>query len=291
MGTLAGIEYGMAKEFVYFSSSTASYYKVSELDWPLQPAYYSGARLSLRTRHGLSAELSLRAAIPTRVGYMEDFDYLNGDGILTNYSHHSSYLERSLGARADLGWRLPVTSEFALTPYARFAVMDIKWSARDGYYQYPPQTSPPYSYWNASDPKTYLYGPIAYYEQIYLIPAVGVHGEYRANPKLSFAASLAFSPLVWINDIDNHLLRSLTFYDAMALSTYFEPSVSLSFRPSTRMELTFDLAYLSVVSPSNGTITTEDTTTGTQTTSAGSGSTAGASIGSISTTLGIHLHP
>ncbi|HUX21885.1 MAG TPA: hypothetical protein VMW69_11650, partial [Spirochaetia bacterium] len=38
MGSYTGVEYGVAKELVYYSDSYYNYYKVSELDWPLEPS-------------------------------------------------------------------------------------------------------------------------------------------------------------------------------------------------------------------------------------------------------------
>ncbi|HUX21023.1 MAG TPA: omptin family outer membrane protease, partial [Spirochaetia bacterium] len=99
----------------------------------------------------------------------------------------------------------------------------------------------------------------------------------------------AYSPFASMNDIDNHVLRNLIFFDSMSLATYIEPSFSLSFQPSSAYGLSLDLTYFSVVSPKNGITRSEDTTTGIVTSYAGSGSTAGATVQSFSLTIGARV--
>ncbi len=291
MGTFAGSEYGVAKELVYYSDSTFNYYKVSELDWPLEPMILAGATFSLEAPFGLTSSLRFSSGIPADVGKITDSDYLNFDGQKTHFSEHTATLEHSMSARLDVGWRTDFTSAFSVAAFGRYLYRTVKWSAHDGYLQYPPsgQSIGSYTPWSPSTSKVYLYGLVALYEQIYSIPAVGIRGEYRINDRLSISGSVAFSPLASVNDIDNHVLRSLIFYDSTSGATYLEPNLSLAFRPSSSLAIRFDLSYLSVVSPKNGTVTKVNTATDSVTNYAGSGSTAGITLQTYGATLGVRL--
>ena len=291
MGTFAGAEYGVAKELVYYSDPSFNYYKVSELDWPLEPMILAGAKFSLETPFGLTSALRVSSGIPSNVGKITDSDFLNFDGQKTHFSEHTATLEHSMSARLDVGWRTRMNSAFSVAAFGRYIYRTVKWTAHDGYLQYPPsgQSSPNYTTWSPSTPKIYLYGLVALYQQIYSIPAVGVRGEYTINDRLSLSGSFAFSPFASVNDIDNHVLRNLIFYDSTSGATYLEPNVSLVFSPSSSFALTLDVSYLSVVSPKNGIVSVEDTTTGLTTSMAGSGSTAGITLQTYNATLGVRL--
>lgn len=291
IGTYGGFDYGLAKEFVYFSGGGYDYYKVSELDWPLQPSYYFGVRLTYRSSSKLLLRFDLREAIPSKVGYVQDSDYLNGDGLRTHYSRHTGVLLGAFSARADVGMRFVLPAHITLIPFTRFLFRDIKWSAQNGYYQYPPQQSAPYTYWSPSEPKVDLTGQVATYEQRYIIPAVGLEGVLNPGGILSAAVAIAFSPLAWISDIDHHLLKNLVFYDSMSLSTYVEPDLRISFRPMSAVELSVKLSYFSVTSRRDGLIVTENTLTGSSTSSAGTGSSSGASINTLGTTVEVSVLP
>lgn len=294
LGTYSGVYFGTAKELVYYTlaPSGPSFYKLSELDWPLRPAVYLGTRLSLETTSGFRMRADFRSGLPTRVGYVTDTDYLNLDGTATNFSQHSSYLERLVAARLDLGWSFPLASDLSVAAFARYSIFDVKWSAQDGYYQYPPGFSPtslppnplypPYT----QDTKVPIYGLVALYEQRYSIPAIVFSGEYRLmHDALSVEASFAFSPFTSVHDIDNHVLRNLIYYDTVVGCTYMEPSLSFSFRPTSQFELRFDLSYLAVLSPKDGSTVSENTTNGAMTSYVTS--TAGASMQVANATLAV----
>lgn len=181
VSSFTGIDYGVAKELVYYSDASFTYYKVSELDWPLEPSFFVGTRFSAQSAFGLQATVDLRSGIPTGVGYMTDSDYLNWNGVKTHFSRHIAKLEHSIAVRAEVGWCVPIAGPFSFTPFAQYLYWDIKWSAHDGYLQYPPnsETSPNYTPWSVSTAKTPLHGLIGLYQQVYSIPAIGLTAGFR----------------------------------------------------------------------------------------------------------------
>lgn len=244
----------MATELVYVGS-----YKLSELDYPLQPVVYAGGRIELGAFGGLDVSVRFRGGIPTYTGSMTDSDYLNYDGVKTNFSQSDSYLERAILLDARLGWKVEALPFLTFEPFLAYKYLDMKWSAHDGYYQYPPQTSPPYSPWSPSEPKVPLSGTVLTYSQTFVIPAAGLRVIGRLSDRLILDGSVALSPFAVLNDVDEHPLRYLTFYDSMAGGFYVEPALALSWQPAGNLELFVRLSYLSIVEPNTGTTVMLDT--------------------------------
>ena len=254
IGADGGVLWGLARELVYVGS-----YKLSELDYPLQPMAYAGARVELGAFGGLDASLRFRGGIPAWTGSMTDSDYENFDGVKTHFSQSDSYLERSVFVNARLGWRFAPSPAIVIEPFAAYIYLDIKWSAQNGYYQYPPETSPPYTPWSPSEPKVPLSGVVLTYEQTFMIPAVGIRVIGRVSRTLSLDASVALSPFAALNDVDEHPLRYLAFYDSMAGGFYIEPELAVSWQVARDLELSVRLSYLSISEPNNGTTVVVDT--------------------------------
>ena len=143
----AGVFFGQAVEDIY-NQFLSKDYKNSELVWPFTPLYYSGAGLSLVTRMGFFADLDVRQGFAGKTGSMTDSDFLNGDAVRTHFSQSDSYTERALLLDLKAGYDFPMRGPLGLGFFGGLSYMDFKWSARDGYYQYP--TSGSDYYWDSS---------------------------------------------------------------------------------------------------------------------------------------------
>lgn len=243
--TLTGTRVGVARELVYSGSFT-----MSELVWPFQPVLFFGSALELRTRAGLFAALDARSAFPGRSGYMEDSDYLNydfnGDPSRTHYSRHDCHTERAVTLDARAGWSFRLAGRWLLEPYLSFGLMQYKWTARDGYLQYPPQGAPPYTPWDPAWTKVPVSGTGIIYEQTYLIPAAGLSAGTSFGERFDARFSFAFSPFVFCNDLDNHVQRTAgdtDYYDYLRRGFLLEPSLSLGFRMSPKARLSLEVSY------------------------------------------------
>jgi outer membrane protease len=237
----AGVTLGVAKEFVLDGS-----YVVSELDWPLLPAITVGAALDLTTPVGFIATLEAQAAVPSYTGTMTDSDFLNGDGVKTHYSQSDTYLKGAVMVTAQAGWSIPLPPDQPwafFAPFLQFEYMQFNWSAENGYLQYPPETSYPYTPWSPSTAKVNIYGPGILYSQTFLIPAVGLKASLRPLQTLTIDMSVAVSPYMWCFDIDDHLFRSLRFYDNLAGGFMIEPRLGVTLKITPRATLGLDILY------------------------------------------------
>jgi outer membrane protease len=252
--TGTGVTYGIARELVYGTSTfNGQAYTVSELDWDIKPLLYAKAALALNTSVGFVASLDVRLGVPWRTGVIGDSDWLNydfnGDPQKTNYSEHDCFTERAILLDAQAGWQIPVTSWATIVPYLSFGFMDFKWTARDGYLLYPPgygsTATLPYPSLSSDTPVP-ASGTGIIYEQTYFIPALGCRAEFRAGR--SFRGSVAFtvSPLVFCNDVDNHVFASKDFYDTMSNGLLLEPGISLEWQVGASSRLRLDVSYRSI---------------------------------------------
>jgi outer membrane protease len=246
--TGTGIIYGVVQEFVY-STYINQPYTVSELDWDLKSLYTANAALSMRMANGFAASLSVQLGIPWKTGFITDSDWLNyeynGDPTKTNFSKHDCFAERAVLLAAQAGWEIPLAGWVTLEPFLAFEFMDFKWTARDGFLQYPPGwfgSGPTKPYPDAStDVVVPVSGTSIIYRQTYYIPAVGLSAKIRSG-STSGALSFAFSPLVFCNDVDNHEFAGFDFYDTMSNGILLEPKISLEWRMG-KSRLSLDVSY------------------------------------------------
>jgi outer membrane protease len=254
--TNAGILYGRAFEYVY-NQKIATDYKNSELMWPFKPLFYAGAGLSLSSKMGLFANLELRQAFAGKTGTMTDSDFLNGDGVKTHYSESDCYTERAVFIDFKVGYALPYfRGPLKVSAYGGFSYMNFKWSARDGYYQYPTSGSMystdsngnlasygTYAPWSADATKTPIYGTGIINEQAYLFGLLGVQASYKLDEAFTLGAAFSAAPIARCYTADNHELRMVDFYSQLSGGFMFEPSLSLEYAVKPGAALRLDVSY------------------------------------------------
>ncbi len=224
-------------------------YTVSELDWPLLPAFAAGLAADFGSASGFQASVALQFGIPAYAGTMTDSDFLNGDGVKTHYSQADGDLENAVLASARVGWGFDVgATSLVFEPFLSFEYIRLEWTAQNGYLQYPPEVNPPYTPWSPSTPMTPVYGTSIIYTQNDLIPAFGLEGSFALTDNLAMAVSFAFSPYLWCFDKDSHLLRQIDFYSSMHSGLLLEPRLSATYRISERTALSLDVLYRHIAS-------------------------------------------
>ncbi len=238
VSTSLGLLFGTAQEFVFEDG-----YKVSELDWSIKPLTYWGARVFLSGSSGFEASVDLRSGFDGFTGSITDSDYLNGDGDKTHYSVHDCYTERAFLFDFKAGWVVKASRTVTLTFKGSVEAMDFKWSARDGYLQYPAELVYPYTPWSEDVAKSGIVGTGITYTQNYL--ALGAALGLRLDIKNGWEVMVGFgySPLVYCNDVDNHLFRGIDFYETMSGGFLIEPEAALSFAIDSRSRLVLDASY------------------------------------------------
>jgi outer membrane protease len=200
----AGLLTGTTHEYVYEGDKC-----VSRLDWEdsaVPVLSFSGqAALS-----GAFLRLGITSAVPAQSGAMEDYDFLvAGSGEPSLYSKHGAYLDKYFNASVTLGYELRI-SAWRFTPSAGFACRNRKWTAQDGFLQYPAS-----GLWTGREPKQEVYGPVISYEQAVWFPFITLEAGYVLKRRFLFSAGGSLYPLMRGDTIDNHFLRSVQFYDTM----------------------------------------------------------------------------
>lgn len=250
-GARFGALYGLASEFVYNQALSTNYVN-SELDWALEPMFFSGAAMSLESAVGIFVTLDVRQGFAGKAGTMTDSDFLNGDGRRTHFSQSDSYAERANLVDLRVGWDFLRSGALRIGAFGAFSYMDLKWSARDGYYQYPtsgaPYTMSPftpgtYAPWSPGETKTPLYGTGILYETACVGGAFGVRARYAFRGGFSIDASFAFTPLLRCSTEDNHVFRGLDFYSTLSGGFMVEPRVAVEYSILPRATLRLEIGY------------------------------------------------
>ncbi len=237
--TSAGVLLGTSREIVLDGA-----YKVSELDWPMQPLVLAGSRLLATMPAGVRASLEVEYGVPGKTGLITDKDFLNGDGVVTHFSEHDSFAEGALLLDARIGKDISLGAGFTLAPFVGFSLMRFAWTARDGYLQYPPEGSAPFTPWNPrTTPRDLVYGTGIVYQQTWYIPEAGMRAGIGFGGSLEVALALDVSPYLWMNDLDNHEMRQLDFVGTMKGGLLADPSLEVAFRLGPRARLSLGVDY------------------------------------------------
>lgn len=240
--TSAGVLVGASRELVLDGS-----YKVSELDWSMKPLALTGSELRFSMPTGLRASIEVRAGVPGYTGRIDDYDFLNWDGDVTHFSEHNCFTEGALLVDALVGWHFSIGQRFALEPFGGLSIMRFKWTARDGYLQYPPEADPPFTPWNpATTAKVNVYGTGIVYQQTWYIPQAGLRAAYRFGDAIEAALALGFSPYLIMFDLDNHELRLLDFKGNLSGGWLLDPSLNVSWSFSQRARLSLEVSYRAI---------------------------------------------
>jgi outer membrane protease len=239
VSTSLGRLYGAAQEFVYVDG-----YKLSELDWSFKPMVYWGTRLALTGfGGGFEASIDFKSGFNGFSGTITDSDFLNGDGVKTHYSIHDCYTERAILFDLKAGWAYKASPAITLTFKGSVMAMDFKWSARDGYLQYPPELSSPYTPWSANVAKDGIVGTGILYTQNYLALGAALGLRIIIDNGWEAMVGLGYSPLVYCNDVDNHLFTGVDYYETMSGGFIIEPEAALSFAINPKSRLILDASY------------------------------------------------
>jgi hypothetical protein len=158
----------VTKEYVYEGEKC-----ISRLDWiddivPILSFTGQGefSNVMIRTR--------IDTAVPTKSGVMEDYDFLlEGDNAPSQYSKHDAYIDKDFSCMFEAGYRLRF-SGWEIQPALRFSYINRKWTAQDGYLQYPV-----YGKWTGDEPKQNIAGTVIGSETS--VCFVGLSGYTRSS--------------------------------------------------------------------------------------------------------------
>jgi outer membrane protease len=206
--TASGALFSTAREFVLKSNNDV----ISRLDWPIIAPYISVMpKLSI---YKFVVQTSVTSAIPplSACGKMEDFDFILPDSnSVSHYSIHDIYLDKYYTVSVQAGRQIAIKRiNFDITPMAGFLFSSRKWSAMNGYVQYPPNNQA----WTGGEEKRTVTGTVISYEQAVYAPFIAVEARLALSNFL-FALSAHFSPYMWAYSLDTHFVTSVQYYDTM----------------------------------------------------------------------------
>ncbi|AEC02475.1 omptin family outer membrane protease [Parasphaerochaeta coccoides] len=212
---ISGIRHGMVEEIVYYDKTLTTL--LSRLDWEQKMSPFIGVKASVNIPY-VSVSLAASLGFPIRSGQMEDFDWLNAGankGPLTHYSSHNAFLDKDLAASARVTLLVVDTQSFSFGPIAGISYRNRLWRAEDGYGQYPPEKTGPYTPWHEDAKKEPFHGLVISYNQTIISPSVGLTMEWMTKGSWGITLSGSWLPYVSVDALDNHYLRGMQFRDIM----------------------------------------------------------------------------
>lgn len=255
--TSTGVLYGYTNELVYDNNTL-----MSKLTWPIQPITYASIGTEVEMPFSFLLSLQGQLGIPLSCGMMEDRDYLNLDGNVTNYSKSNAIIQSYIDLCGALGYQFRPLDSCLVTMLAGYVFTSYSWTASDGYYQYPPESSAPYSDWNSSWTKEPLYGTSVIYSQIYNYPFLDGGFIFDLTRTIHLSGQFRYSPFVTLYDNDEHLLRQLVFSETMTNGYLINPELQIAFDMTKQVSLAVSISYKQICGFQNGITSTEDETTG-----------------------------
>ena len=246
-----GFFYGQTEEIVYPSPQHKAKL-LSQLLWEIKPVYYYGlamdfSRARPMDKWGFFSNISLKNGIPGNSGNMEDRDWESKENTaLTGYSIHDNFTNNLLLLDFSAGFSFPIKRIVLMKAYLAVSYTHFSFYGQYGHGTYARKTGDG-KYESIDDNPNYIsfanWEKVINYTQDWLIIAPGVSLGYYFNTR--FYAELLFqiSPLVFCNDLDEHLLRDIQFRDYMWGGIFLEPGFHFSWFANKRLELSLGFSW------------------------------------------------
>jgi outer membrane protease len=204
--THLGSFFGGMNEYVYEEGRE---HELSRLEWEENFVPYVAVAGEL-TAWNFFLNLSLISAIPVKSGFMQDFDYmLPSSDETSHYSKHDAMFEKHLEISPKIGYLFDF-GKWYIAPSAGILFRNRKWSAVDGYTQYPDKGP-----WNEGIEKKDMAGVVISYEESMWSPIVTLSGGFNIGERFGIGLTGTWYPYLFINTIDSHMIRATRFHDTM----------------------------------------------------------------------------
>lgn len=172
--------------------------------------------------------------------YMEDYDWLRGDGTFDNWSHRSQHADTSLDhyvtGATSVGYELVRDGTAAVRAHAGIKYTDVQWSARGGSFIY---SDLGFRDWvgNFADGEQ-----VISYRQQFPELFLGVDGdEHYGNFRVG---GLLRGGVTFLStSTDNHYLRDLRFVDELWMAPTVTAGIDVGFALGRNAELTLAARY------------------------------------------------
>ncbi len=231
----SGYVSGQTSEYVFEGDKC-----ISRLDWDENFCPYIGIIFKLNV-YNILFDLGITNLIPEKSGKMRDYDFLiSGSNDISHFSEHDAYLDKHFTADAGVGYVFRI-SEILIVPLFGYEYQNRKWSAQDGYLQYPVDGSA----WTGAEPAQGVSGTVISYEQMFYSPRIGVELILNSKGVLSIALEFYVLPSLHVETMDSHFLRLKQFYDVMDEGVAYKAGGGIIYHPSSNAENLFYKLQLS----------------------------------------------
>lgn len=225
---------------------------LSELIWTTNGLINLELGTSLLWNCGLRMQGSANFALHANKGQLTDSDWLNkptAESEKTHYSVHNTRLDSAYFLDCTLGWQFDLykhKKKLFFTPSLGFNYTHWSFIAFDGYLQYPPESTEPYSAWTPSRLKTPFYGDgIQYTQQLY-IPYIEGLFSYSLNNNYKLFLGFKYSLFVSCYALDHHITRNLYFHDLLYDGILYEPSIAIEQKINAHLASRVIVQYASI---------------------------------------------
>ena len=234
-GIQSSLVNGKAHELVYQNG-----HKLSELIWDIRNVLMLEGSVSalLSPSWGLRLNASVSSMVTKQDSTMDDYDWLLVGADWTHWSHHeNTTLEKGLTFDVNLSQQLysDEAGAFNINAIVGFKRDKWAWKAVGGSYIYS-------TFFLRDTTGTFANVPVGAYEQTVNAPYAGVSLSYREED-FSVFLSIAGSPFVYAETIDQHYLRSLTITDTFASGNMVNIDFSYTYHINTAASLSLSYAY------------------------------------------------
>lgn len=266
---VAGLRNGILTEYVYSTNSvTGAQYHLSQLDWDIKNAFYTGLNADIRYSN-FHLNVGGSFIIPSKNGNIFDYDWLQDDyyetgntSVKTNYSQHDINLEAGANFNASLRYDFHPAKFIRISPVIEFTYEYYHMYGNDGYLQYGND-----KYGNYYIPSN-LQNTSHEFHGCYEEYTTGIKWDSSGsvleltrydyytwigfdigfsffNNRLKLNIEAAFSPYTYLDSRDSHLLTGYYFADlAKGYFSSYKGKISASFNFNQMFGINFSVSGL-----------------------------------------------
>lgn len=250
--TLNSIE----NELVYKNNSNEL---LSKLIWESKNTKLIGVNTNMNYKD-FNIGVEYKTLYKQGIGKMEDYDWM--DDSINDWTHYSNHINTQ-NTKVNifdikLNHNSSIFSNMKLNYGVGFKYENMKYVAYDGDYIY--------SFIPTGDYRTItgsFSGKATTYETKKYIPYINIGTNIEVLPKLSLILEGKYSNLTYVNGIDTHHFRDLTFEDKSYYGEYYSYEIKLDYKASNN--LSFEVGYLNnTLKQTKGNTTITDNLNGNQ---------------------------
>ena len=212
---------GSISEYVFDPASHNTDDVLSRLDWDVKNVPIVSVSVDLTLFKYAYFNLGASFGFPsTPSGNMQDYDWLNYDTELTNYSIHDNFLNSYRNIFVKIGYNFYLPLKITITPFVAYNYEYLGFDGFDGYRKYKKENWQKIEF--SGNVISYFQETNAFLVGIKLISPVlfnlKIDGEFLISPYTSN-----------INALDKHHIRKTHFMDLMPWSYQLQSSLNLSY--------------------------------------------------------------